>query len=65
MSRVAFRQCDVERVLRALKAVGDDDRSVEITPEGAIRILTRVEAPDEASLSPLERWERKHGKRGA
>lgn len=65
MTKVAFKQCDVERVLRALKAVGETDKTVEITREGAIRILTPADNDSEGPLSPLEEWERAHGVGGA
>lgn len=65
MTKVAFKQCDVERVLRALKAVGDSDKTVEIRPDGAIRILTAADNDSEGPLSPLEEWERAHGVSGA
>lgn len=35
-----FRQCDVERAIRGVKAVGLPVSAVEITRAGVIRILT-------------------------
>lgn len=49
-----FRQRDVERALKAAKAVGYSQTIVEIEPSGVIRILTDPAAPA-ANLSPLER----------
>lgn len=57
MSRVAFKQCDVERLLRAAKAVGYLTPSVDILPDGGIRLLTTGE--EKAPLSELEQWENK------
>lgn len=60
MSRAAaVTQAQIERSLRALKAVGERIASVKNEPGGAVSILT----PDgrEIPVSPLEAWERKHG----
>lgn len=54
MARVAFKQCDVERLLRAAKAVGYRNPTVDKLPDGTLRLLTD-EKPRE--LSPLEQWE--------
>lgn len=40
-----FRQCDVERLVRSAVAVGLTVEAVEISPEGAIRVLTTRPAP--------------------
>lgn len=40
MSKVAFKQCDVERLLRAAKAVGYPDAAVDKLPDGTLRLLT-------------------------
>lgn len=58
MSRVAFKQCDVERLLRAAKAVGYPHPTVEKRPDGSLRLLTDGQPPE---LTPLERWEAKNG----
>lgn len=60
MSRVAFKQCDIERTARALKAVGETIKGVEIRPDGSFRVLTGSEVEEDV-LSPLEAWEREHG----
>lgn len=62
--RAAFRQADVERIARALKAVGETVVGVEQTPEGGFRVLTSNGRP-EKPLSALETWEREHGDRAA
>lgn len=41
MARVAFKQCDVERLLRAAKAVGYPNPVVENRPGGVLRLLTK------------------------
>lgn len=65
MTRPAtFRQADLERVIRALKAVGETVGSVEIHPDGSFTVLTGAQVEQKA-LSPLEAWERGHGHRAA
>ena len=62
-SRATFRQADLERALKAAKAVGYAHPTVDIMPDGRLRLLT---AEAEAKpLSPLEAWEREHGERAA
>lgn len=68
MARVAFKQCEVERLLRAARAVGYPNPSVEKRPDGTLRLLTdapepRAPANDaEAALdAELEAWDRDHG----
>ena len=63
-ARATFRQSDVERIARALKAVGETVVGVEQTGEGGFRVLTANGQP-EKPLSPLEAWEREHGDRAA
>lgn len=65
MSALAsFKQSDVERACRALKAVGEQVGGVDILPDGTVRVLTRAEveqqAPDEFAA-----WEREDGHRAA
>lgn len=60
MSRVTFKQCDVERTVRALKAVGECIKGVEIKPDGSFRVLTGAEVEEEP-LTPLQAWVRDHG----
>lgn len=62
--RAPFRQSDVERTVRALKAVGETVVGVENTADGGFRVLTANGQP-EKPLSPLEAWEREHGDRAA
>lgn len=63
MGKVAFKQCDVERALRAAKAVGFSTPTVEILADGRIRVLTG--ADESAALTPLQQWEKERGQRGA
>jgi hypothetical protein len=58
VGRVAFKQCDVERLLRAAKRVGYRSPTVDKLPDGTLRLLTD-EQPRE--LSPLEQWESAQG----
>ncbi len=62
--RAAFLQADVERTVRALKAVGETVVGVENTPDGGFRVLTAAAQPQKP-LSPYEAWEREHGDRAA
>lgn len=61
MSRVAFKQCDIERLLRAAKAVGHEHPSVDVLPDGRLRLLTTPTPEEPAEPSPLEAWEREYG----
>lgn len=64
MGAPAFRQSDVERAIRAIKAVGETVSGVEIKPDGTFRVLTGGNSEPEA-LTPLQAWEREHGDRAA
>lgn len=59
-----FKQSDLQRALRAVKAEGYTDVVVDFPPGGGFRLLTGKEAA-ETTLSPLEQWEREHGDRAA
>lgn len=48
-----FKQCDVERAIRSVKAVGLPVSAVEITRDGSIRVLTS--APPDPS-NDTEDW---------
>lgn len=69
MPSAAFKQCEVERLLRAAKAVGYEHPIVEKRADGTLRLLTsppeRAGASrqaDEADLDgELEAWRRTHG----
>jgi hypothetical protein len=61
---VAFRQSDLERAARALKAVGETVTGVDIRPDGSFTVLTTAAAPPKA-LTPLEAWDLEHGDRAA
>jgi hypothetical protein len=60
----SFTQAEVERVVRALKAVGESIRGVDRLPEGGFRVLTGAPAPAEPA-SDLERWRKSRGGRAA
>lgn len=64
MARVAFKQCDVERAIRAAKAVGETIKGVKIHTDGSFSVLTGAE-PEPEPLSPLEAWRREHGHRAS
>jgi hypothetical protein len=63
MPRTAFKQADVERMIRAARAVGIQHPSVEIRPDGAMRLLT--DEKPKGALTPLQEWERQRGLSGA
>lgn len=56
MARVAFRQRDVEALLRAAKAVGHEAPTVDILPDGRLRLLTNPPA-EEADELGVKGWE--------
>lgn len=61
--RAAYKQADLERAIRALKAAGEHIAGVEHTPHG-FRVLTgeAQSSPQPANEpSPLERWEAENG----
>lgn len=62
--RTLFTQADVERVARALQAVGEEIGAVDIRADGSFRVLTAKEVPPEPA-SELERWRRSRGERAA
>lgn len=62
--RVAFRQADVERAMRAAKAVGCSCPTVEIFPDGRMRVLTAA-VSDSPPADEFEAWERENGHRAA
>lgn len=53
----AFRQTDVVRAVRAVRAADIAVSGVEIAPDGTIRILTS--ALPEAPSSPFDKWKQK------
>lgn len=64
MSRkVAFRQRDVECLLRAAKAVGYSKPSVKTLGNGQLELLTDPDA-QAPPLDEFEMWERENGHRG-
>lgn len=64
MAKVAFKQCDIERAFKAAQAVGYTHPTVDILPDGRIRVLTDPSAVPKAPAAPesaLEAWERANG----
>lgn len=45
MGRPLFKQCDVERACRGVRATGLNIEAVEISVDGAIRVLTSRPSP--------------------
>lgn len=62
--RADFTQAEIERVARALKAVGETVTGVERLPQGGFRVLTAAGQPEQR-LTPLQEWDREHGDRAA
>lgn len=67
MPKVAFKQCDVERALRAATACGLKVTGFEIAPDsGNIRVLTgEAAAPQSSAPDPYEQWKNRRGDRAA
>lgn len=64
MTRPAtFRQSDVERAIKAVRAAGLPVEGVEIV-DGRIRVLTTRPA-EEKPADPYEDWKRQRGDRAA
>ena len=69
MPRVAFRQAEVERLLRAARRQGFENPAVEKRPDGALVLLTHAPTPRAhepagggADLdAELEEWRARHG----
>lgn len=57
MAKVAFKQCDVERAARALKAVGETVKGVEIRPDGSFRVLTGADGDDVHIKPAANEWD--------
>ena len=58
-----FRQSDVERAVKAARAAGLDVGSVEVAPDGTIRVVTATANENEqpGGGSPFDQWKAKHG----
>jgi len=56
MGKPSFRQCEVERLLRAAKAVGYPHPSVEKRPDGTLKLLTDPGA-DAADEPAANEWD--------
>ena len=63
MARVplTFRQRDVTAAIKAVEAAGKEVFGVEITPEGAIRVITRQPSAAPAGTA-LDRWLTNHAR---
>lgn len=62
--RVAFRQADLTRALRAAKAAGLEVSSIEINATGTIVVMTAAGAsPSPAPTLALDRWLANHARK--
>lgn len=68
MAKVAFKQCEVERLLRAAKNVGYSHPAVEKRADGSLVLLTDGPTSEASSVpagddfdAELQAWDRKHG----
>ena len=61
---IPFSKAAIKRAMEAVKAGGETVSAVEIRPDGAIRVLTGANGPQQP-LTALERWEQEHGHRAA
>ena len=58
--KAPYTQAELQRAVKALKAVGEVILGVEHQPNGTFRVLTAQSGPSQP-LSPLEAWERENG----
>ena len=68
---VTFKSSDLARAVKTMKGAGLMIAGAEITRDGTIRVLTAAAVgtvltpplalPEVDVLTPLERWEQKHG----
>lgn len=54
-----FRQTDVARAVKAAQAAGLAIGSVEVAPDGTIRVII-AESGDSTPISHFDQWKRKH-----
>ncbi len=59
-----FKQADVERAIRAVTKRGLDVSSVEVAPDGTIRVLTKT-AGEPQVVDELEAWRARRDKNKA
>jgi hypothetical protein len=57
----AFKQRDVVRALKAIRAAGIENARLEITKDGLLIVMSGK--PDEADDSPLDQWRSSRGSR--
>ena len=67
MTKVTFKQCEVERLLRAARRQGYGDPAVEKRPDGSLVLLTRPplspvnSGADDDLDAELEEFRRRNG----
>lgn len=61
--RPSCRQSDLTKALKAIAAAGGAVASIDILPDGSMRVVTGSPAPAEAS--PLDEWRAKRNARPA
>lgn len=54
-----FKQADVARAVKAAQAAGLPIRTVEVTPDGTIRVIF-ADGADSNLETPFDKWKAKH-----
>ena len=57
MPRAAFKQCEVQRLLRAAKAEGYPHPGVEVRPDGALVLLTDAPSAGADEAAGANEWD--------
>lgn len=60
MTKTAFRQADVARAVKGVKAAGVEVGRVEVGRDGRV-IVYSVSAAKQTDLSPLDKWRHDSG----
>jgi len=52
-----FRQCDVERAVKAARNAGMEVGGVEIAKDGTIRVMVKVDSADQSPTRDQSSWD--------
>jgi copper chaperone CopZ len=61
-SPTSFRQNDVTRALKGVRAAGHEPKAVKITPESITVEIGSAEIEQDDKIAPLEHWRRRHAR---